>query len=292
LPDTKWPTLPQPEPGSTLDMSTLPKTDTSKVTVTSLLKFKEAGEKFTMLTAYDASFASVVDQAGVDLILVGDSLGMVIQGHDSTVPVKVEDILYHTRCVSRSCQRAMVMADMPFMSFRDVPLALENATRFMQEGGAQAVKLEGGGHVLPVVEALANYGIPVCAHLGLQPQYVNKLGGYRVQGRDKSIAKRMLQEAKTMQDSGADMLVLECVPAGLAQEISQSLTIPTIGIGAGVDCDAQVLVLYDLLGISFGKVPKFARDFLAGADSIQSAVEAYVKAVKAGTFPAAEHTFN
>lgn len=273
-------------------MSTLPKGDTGKVTVTSLLKFKEAGDKFTMLTAYDASFAALIDQAGVDIILVGDSLGMVVQGHDSTVPVKVEDILYHTRCVSSACRRAMVMADMPFMSFRDVPLALENATRFMQDGGAQAVKLEGGGHVLPVVEALAKHGIPVCAHLGLQPQYVNKLGGYRVQGRDKASAKRMLHEARTMQDSGADMLLLECVPAELAKEISQSLTIPTIGIGAGVACDAQVLVLYDLLGISFGKIPKFARNFLAGTGSIQAAVETYVKAVKTGSFPAAEHTFN
>ena len=273
-------------------MSTLPKTDKTRVTVTSLMKLKQAGEKFTMLTAYDASFAAVLDQAGVDIILVGDSLGMVIQGHDSTVPVKVEDILYHTRCVSRSCQRAMVMADMPFMSFRDVPLALENATRFMQEGGAQAVKLEGGGHVLPVVEALAKYGIPVCAHLGLQPQYVNKLGGYRVQGRDASGAKRMLQEAKTMQDSGADMLLLECVPAELAREIGQSLQIPTIGIGAGGDCDAQVLVLYDLLGISFGKVPKFAKDFMAETGSVQAAVEAYIKAVRNGDFPAIEHSFS
>lgn len=273
-------------------MSTLPKNTDGKVTVTSLLKQKQAGEKFTMLTAYDASFASVIDQAGVDIILVGDSMGMVIQGHDSTVPVSVDDILYHTRCVSKVCQRAMVMADMPFMSFRDVPLALENATRFMQQGGVQAVKLEGGGHVLPVVEALAKYGIPVCAHLGLQPQYVNKLGGYRVQGRDKVAAKRMLHEAMIMQDSGADMLLLECVPAELGKEISQSLSIPTIGIGAGAACDAQVLVLYDLLGISFGKVPKFAKDFLQETGSIQAAVEAYVNAVKSGAFPAAEHSFN
>jgi len=245
-----------------------------------------------MLTAYDASFASVIDQAGVDIVLVGDSLGMVIQGHDSTIPVSVDDVLYHTQCVSKVCQRAMVMADMPFMSFRDVPLALENATRFLQEGGASAVKLEGGGHVLPVVEALAKYGIPVCAHLGLQPQYVNKLGGYRVQGRDKGAARHMLHEAKIMQESGADMLLLECIPSDLASEISQSLSIPTIGIGAGQHCDAQVLVLYDLLGISFGKVPKFAKDFLAESDSIQAAVAAYVKDVKSGVFPAAEHTFN
>lgn len=273
-------------------MSTLPKDSKTKVTVTSLLEMKQGGEKFTMLTAYDASFASVIDRAGVDIILIGDSLGMVVQGHESTVPVTVDDVLYHTRCVSKVCQRSMVMADMPFMSFRDVPRALENATRFMQEGGAQAVKLEGGGHVLPVVEALAKYGIPVCAHLGLQPQYVNKLGGYRVQGRDKAAAKHMLHEAKIMQESGADMLVLECVPTSLAKEISESLSIPTIGIGAGPDCDAQVLVLYDLLGISFGSIPRFAKDFLSEAGTIQGAVEAYVNAVKNGKFPAAEHSFN
>ncbi|MDH5776784.1 MAG: 3-methyl-2-oxobutanoate hydroxymethyltransferase, partial [Gammaproteobacteria bacterium] len=223
--------------------------NSNKVTVATLKKFKQQGDKFTMLTAYDASFAQIVDQSGVDVILVGDSLGMVVQGHDSTIPVTVDHILYHTQCVSRVVERALVIADLPFMSFSDTSRALDNATRLMQEGGARAIKLEGGGHVIPVVEILAKHGIPVCAHLGLQPQYINKLGSYRVQGRLEEEGARMLDEAKAMQDAGADMLVLECIPSKLAKEISQSLTIPTIGIGAGVDCDAQVLVLYDVLGI-------------------------------------------
>lgn len=263
----------------------------NKVTVSTLQKFKQAGEKFTMLTAYDASFAHILDQAGVDIILVGDSMGMVIQGHDTTIPVTVEQILYHTQCVSRVCERALVIADMPFMSFADVPRALDNATRLMKEGGARAVKLEGGGPVLPVVEALANHGIPVCAHLGLQPQYINKIGAYRVQGRDQAAAKTMLDEAKAMQDAGADMLLMECIPAELAEKITQALMIPTIGIGAGVACDAQVLVLYDILGISFGRIPKFAKDYLAEAGTIEAAIKAYVADVKAGRFPAKQHSF-
>ena len=264
---------------------------TNRITVTALQRLKQAGERFAMLTAYDASFASIVEQAGVEIILVGDSLGMVIQGHDSTIPVTVDDILYHCQCVSRVCQSSMIMADMPFMSFANVQRALDNATRLMQEGGAQAVKLEGGGHVIPVVEALAKHGIPVCAHLGLQPQYIHKIGGYRVQGREDEQAKAMLHEARVMQESGADFLLLECVPESLAEAITAELNIPTIGIGAGKHCDAQVLVLYDLLGISFGKTPKFAKNFLAETDSVQQAIEAYVSAVKSGQFPADEHIF-
>lgn len=264
---------------------------TGRVTVNTLRQYKQAGEKFAMLTAYDASFASVMDKAGVDVILVGDSLGMVIQGHDTTIPVTVDHILYHTQCVSRATEHAMLVADMPFMSFADVPRALDNATRLMQEGGAQAVKLEGGGHVLPVVEALAKHGIPVCAHLGLQPQYINKLGSYRVQGREIDAATHMLNEAKAMQESGADMLVLECIPTELAKEISEVLTIPTIGIGAGAATDAQVLVLYDLIGISFGRIPKFAKNYLAEHDSIEAAIEAYVAEIKAGHFPDEAHSF-
>ena len=264
---------------------------TSRITVSSLHKLKQAGERFAMLTAYDASFAAMVEQAGVELILVGDSLGMVIQGHDSTIPVSVEDILYHCQCVSRACRSSLIMADMPFMSFAHVERALDNATRLMQEGGAQAVKLEGGGHVIPVVEALARHGIPVCAHLGLQPQYIHKIGGYRVQGRNDDQAKTMLHEARVMQESGADFLLLECVPESLAQAITAELRIPTIGIGAGRYCDAQVLVLYDILGISFGRTPKFAKNFLADTGSVQQAIAAYVAAVKSGQFPADEHTF-
>lgn len=263
----------------------------SKVTVSTLQKLKQAGEKFTMLTAYDASFASILDQAGVDIILVGDSMGMVIQGHDSTIPVTVEQILYHTQCVSRVCEHSLVIADMPFMSFADVPRALDNATILMKEGGARAVKLEGGGPVLPVVETLAKHGIPVCAHLGLQPQYINKIGSYRVQGREQAAADNMLAEAKAMQDAGADMLLMECIPAALAEKITDSLSIPTIGIGAGPGCDAQVLVLYDVLGISFGRIPKFAKNYLAETDSIDAAIRAYVAEVKAGQFPTDKHSF-
>lgn len=249
-----------------------------------------------MLTAYDASFAAVLERAGVDIILVGDSLGMVVQGHATTIPVTMDDMVYHTRLVARSQQRAMLMADMPFMSYSDPQRALDNATRFMQEAGAQIVKLEGGGDLAAVVEKLASNSIPVCAHLGLQPQSVYKLGGYRVQGRDPAAAEAMLNEAKTMQDAGADMILLECVPAVLAQRITEAVAIPTIGIGAGAHTDGQVLVIYDVLGISCGRPPKFAKNFLAelnaAADiSIDAAVRAYVNAVKQGSFPDSSQAF-
>ena len=266
------------------------------ITVTSLRKLKQQGEKIAMLTAYDASFAAVLEQAGVDVILVGDSLGMVIQGHDTTVPVTMEHMLYHTAQVARASQHALVMADMPFMSFPDPVRALDNATRLMQEGGARMVKLEGGGHVIEVVANLSKHGIPVCGHLGLQPQAVHKLGGYRVQGRDPQAAEAMMRDAKAMQDAGADILLMECVPSELADKITQVLEIPTIGIGAGRDCDGQVLVLYDVLGISLGHRPRFAKDFLAdlpvGDISIESAIRAYVDAVKQQRFPTAEHSFH
>jgi 3-methyl-2-oxobutanoate hydroxymethyltransferase len=266
------------------------------ITVTSLRKLKQKGEKIAMLTAYDASFAAVLEQAGVEVILIGDSLGMVIQGHDTTVPVTMEHMLYHTKLVSQACQHALVMADMPFMSFPDPVRALDNATRLMQEGGASMVKLEGGGHVVEVVANLSKHGIPVCGHLGLQPQAVHKLGGYRVQGRDQQTADAMLHDAKAMQDAGADMLLMECVPSELASKITQALEIPTIGIGAGRDCDGQVLVLYDVLGISLGHRPRFAKNFLAdlptGDISIQSAIRAYVDAVKQQRFPGDEHSFH
>lgn len=268
----------------------------TSITVTSLRKMKQQGEKIAMLTAYDASFAAVLDQVGVEIILVGDSLGMVIQGHNTTVPVTMEHILYHTKLVAPACLHALVMADMPFMSFPDPVRALDNAARLMQEGGAQMVKLEGGGHVIDVVANLSKHGIPVCGHLGLQPQAVHKLGGYRVQGRDQQTADTMLRDAKAMQDAGADIVLLECVPSELAKTITESLVIPTIGIGAGGDCDGQVLVLYDVLGISLGHRPRFAKDFLAdlpaGDISIQSAVRAYVEAVKQQRFPGDEHSFH
>jgi 3-methyl-2-oxobutanoate hydroxymethyltransferase len=256
---------------------------------------KQTGEKFVVLTVYDASFAAVLERAGVEVLFTGDSLGMVVQGNETTIPVTMDHMVYHTSLVARARQHAMLMADMPFMSFSDPHRALDNAARLMQEGGAHIVKLEGGGEIVAVVENLAKHGIPVCAHLGLQPQAIHKLGSYRVQGREHDIAKKMLADAMAIQDAGADILLLECVPRQLAKEITHALTIPTIGIGAGRDCDGQVLVLYDLIGISQGHRPKFARDFLVdlqGEISIEAAVRAYVQAVKQQTFPADEHTFN
>jgi 3-methyl-2-oxobutanoate hydroxymethyltransferase len=264
------------------------------ITISSLKKMKQAGEKFVVLTVYDASFAAILEKAGVEVLFTGDSLGMVIQGHETTVPVTVDHMVYHTSLVSRARQHALVMSDMPFMSFSDPSRALDNATRLMQEGGAHIVKLEGGGDVVHVVENLAKHGVPVCGHLGLQPQSVHKLGGYRVQGRDKDVAQAMINDARAMQDAGADMLLLECVPASLAKAITETISIPTIGIGAGRDCDAQVLVLYDVLGISLGHRPKFSKDFLAelnGEISIEAAVRAYVQAVKQKQFPADQHIF-
>lgn len=264
------------------------------ITITTLKKMKQAGEKFVVLTVYDASFTALLEKAGVEVFLVGDSLGMVIQGHETTVPVKMDHMVYHSSLVSRARQHALLMSDMPFMSFSDPAHALENATRLMQDGGAQIVKLEGGGDVVHVVENLAKHGVPVCGHLGLQPQSVHKLGGYRVQGRDKQDAQTMINDARAMQDAGADLLLLECVPASLAKTITETVSIPTIGIGAGRDCDAQVLVLYDLIGISLGHRPKFSKDFLAevkGKISIEAAVRAYVQAVKQQQFPTDQHIF-
>ena len=264
------------------------------ITISSLKKMKQAGEKFAVLTVYDASFAAILENAGVEVLFTGDSLGMVIQGHETTVPVTIDHMIYHTSLVSRARQHALVMSDMPFMSFSDPARALDNATRLMQEAGAHIVKLEGGGEVVQVVENLAKHGVPVCGHLGLQPQSVHKLGGYRVQGREKEAAQSMIDDAKAMQDAGADLLLLECVPASLAKTITETLSIPTIGIGAGRDCDAQVLVLYDVLGISLGHRPKFSKDFLADLQdeiSIEAAVRAYVQAVKQKQFPADQHIF-
>ena len=262
----------------------------SRVTVTSLRKMKQTGEKIAMLTAYDASFARVLDQQGVDLILVGDSLGMVIQGHDTTVPVIIDEMVYHTRAVSSIQPRALVIGDLPFMSYTSPDMALRNSARLMQEGRAQMVKLEGGAPQVATVAQLAHHGVPVCAHLGLQPQSVHKLGGYRVQGRDATVAKQMLEDAKALQDAGADLLVLECVPVNVAADITQALSIPVIGIGAGRDCDGQVLVLHDMLGIS-PRAPKFSQDFMTEGATIPQAVAAYVQAVKAHNFPQDQHCF-
>ncbi len=250
---------------------------------------KPKGEKISSLTAYDASFSVLLDQAGIDVILVGDSLGMVIQGHSTTIPVKIAEMVYHTRCVVSARKRAFVVADLPFASYASKSQALENAVSLMQAGGAQMVKLEGAR--FDVVECLVDQGIPVCGHLGLLPQSVNRLGGYKVQGRDPREAQKILQDAIAIERAGAGMLILECVPALLAAEITQNLTIPVIGIGAGADCDGQVLVLYDMLNISVGNRPRFSKNFMAEADSIEGAVRCYHQAVKLGQFPSAEHCY-
>lgn len=261
------------------------------ITLTTLREMKRMGEKIACLTAYDASFARLLDEAGVELLMVGDSLGMVIQGYDSTLPVTVADMIYHTRNVRRGARRAFVVTDMPFMSYASPAQAIGNAARILQEGGAQMVKLEGGAWLAETVRELSVRGIPVCAHLGLLPQSVHQLGGYRVQGRDPASAQTLLDDAKSLEEAGASLLLLESVPAALAANITHHATAPVIGIGAGPQTDAQILVLYDLLGIT-EKRPKFSKDFLAGEAGIQEAVQAYIKAVKLGAFPAAEHTFS
>ncbi|NNL07502.1 MAG: 3-methyl-2-oxobutanoate hydroxymethyltransferase [Gammaproteobacteria bacterium] len=263
-----------------------------RITVTDLQAMKKSGEKIVCLTAYDASFAHVLDQAGVDVVLVGDSLGMVIQGHDSTLPVTVSDMLYHGRAVSRGLKRALLMVDMPYLSYTSPQQALQNAGSFMQQANAQMVKLEGGAEQAEIVSCMAQNGIPVCAHLGLQPQRVHKLGGYRVQGREQDAAEAMLEEAGQLEQAGADMMLLECVPQALADRITAALTIPVIGIGAGNGCDGQILVLYDILGISVGRIPRFSKDFMVDADGIEAAVRAYVEAVKNKRFPGSEHAFS
>ena len=264
---------------------------TQKVTVKKLLQMKSEAEKIVCLTAYDVSFAKLLDDAGVDIVLVGDSLGMVMQGLDNTLPVTMDDMVYHGRCVANGLKNALLMVDMPFMSHITPEIALQNAGRLMKESGAQIVKLEGGSEQREVVTALTSNGIPVCAHLGLQPQRVHKLGGYRVQGRETEAAERMLEEASILQQAGADALLLECVPAELATKITGAVSIPVIGIGAGVDVDGQVLVLQDVLGITPGHAPKFSHNFMAGADSIQAAISQYVNAVRSKQFPQQQHIF-
>ena len=251
---------------------------------------KQTGEKFTCLTAYDFTFARVLDDCGVEVLLVGDSLGMVIQGQPTTLPVTVDDMVYHTRAVCRGARNALVITDLPFLSHTSPAQALENAARLMREG-AHVVKLEGGAYLSETIHELSKFGIPVCAHLGLQPQSVHKLGGYKVQGRTDDGAEKMLEEAKLLQEAGADLMLLECVPADLATKITQILHVPVIGIGAGAHCDGQVLVLHDVLGITADIKPKFVKDFMQGQTSIQAAIKAYIQAVKSGSYPSQEHSF-
>jgi 3-methyl-2-oxobutanoate hydroxymethyltransferase len=249
------------------------------------------GEKIAVLTAYDASFAQLCEQAGVEVLLVGDSLGMVLQGASSTLAVTLHDMQYHTRCVAKGAQSAYIVTDMPFGSYQQSPeQAFRNASRLMA-AGAHMVKLEGGMVMSETVRFLVERGIPVCGHLGLTPQSVHQLGGYRVQGKDEAQAQQLIADAQALADAGAGMLVLEMVPAALAKAITDSVRIPTIGIGAGVDCSGQVLVLHDMLGIYPGKSPRFVRNFMQEASSIPQALEHYVKAVKDKTFPTAEHSF-
>jgi 3-methyl-2-oxobutanoate hydroxymethyltransferase len=264
------------------------------LTLLDLRGMKSRGERIACLTAYDASLARLVEAAGAELVLVGDSLGMVVQGHDTTLPVTLDEIIYHTRCVARGLRsvagRAVVIADLPFMSYATPEQALHSAARLMKEGGAQVVKLEGGAPQLETVQALSRQGIPVCAHLGLTPQSVHKLGGYRVQGRAPEAAQAMLQDALALQEAGADLLILECIPSPLAEEITRALAIPVIGIGAGPACDGQVLVSYDVLGYTH-RPPKFARDYAASHGAPMLALKAFVEDVRRGAFPQPEHCF-
>lgn len=267
--------------------------DRKPVTVPSLRVMKSEGRRIVMLTAYDSSFAWQVEQAGIDVALVGDSLGMVVQGHASTLPVTLDHMVYHTAAVSRGLRSTLLVADLPFMSDRDLFHALEAGARLVGEGGAAMVKIEGAGqHVLDAINGLCARAIPVCAHLGLTPQSVHKFGGFRIQGREQDAAERVLNEALAVQQAGADLLVLEGMPSSLAERITQAVAIPTIGIGAGPHCDGQVLVLHDLLGVTPGKRPKFSKDFLAGRGSVQDAIKAYADDVRSGVFPASEHSFN
>jgi len=262
------------------------------VNVATLAKMKSDGQPIVCLTAYDASYAVLVDRAGVDLVLVGDSLGMVIQGHDTTVPVTVSDIIYHTRNVARGLQRAFLVSDMPFMSYVEPAQALDNAVHMMQDGGAMMIKLEGGDGQVEIVEHLAKHDIPVCAHLGLKPQSVHKIGGFKVQGREPDKAKQMIKSARKLEGAGADLLLLECVPNELGKAITDAVQVPVIGIGAGPSVDGQILVLYDILDITQGRTPRFVQNFTVGQQSPLDAIKAYVQAVKDRKYPAPEHCFS
>ncbi|WP_111497974.1 3-methyl-2-oxobutanoate hydroxymethyltransferase [Marinobacter bohaiensis] len=260
------------------------------VTINTLRERKQNNETFSVLTAYDATFAHMMSEAGVDAILIGDSLGMVLQGHDSTLPVTLEEICYHTRCVARGNQGALIMADMPFMTYGTTEAALDNAAALMR-AGAHMVKLEGTDWMEDTIRALSERGVPVCAHLGLTPQFVNKFGGFKVQGRGDEQADAMVRHAQLLVEAGADIILLECVPAALAKRVTESVDAPVIGIGAGHETDGQVLVMHDMLGATTGRTPKFVKNFLAEAESIQGAFEAYVAAVRERRFPAEEHSF-
>ncbi len=264
--------------------------DRKAVTITTLNTLREQGEKITMLTCYDASFAAMMDRCGVEILLIGDSLGMVCQGHSSTLPVTNADVAYHTAAVARGNDKAFIIADMPFGTYATPESAFNNAVQLIQ-AGAQMVKVEGGTWIAPIIKFLTERAIPVCAHLGLTPQSVHQLGGYKVQGKTTAAADLLKAEAQLLQNAGASLLVLEAIPAGLAKEVTNLLHIPTIGIGAGPDCSGQVLVMHDLLGVFPGRKARFVKNFMEGQTNIDAAIQAYVAAVKDKSFPAAEHCF-
>jgi 3-methyl-2-oxobutanoate hydroxymethyltransferase len=262
----------------------------SKITTATLLKMKQQGQKISTITAYDASFSKLFDQAGIHAILVGDSLGMVLQGQDDTLPVNIEDMAYHTQCVRRGVENTLIIGDMPFMTYATIEQALTNASKLMQSG-ASMVKMEGGAWLIDTIKALVERGIPVCAHLGLTPQSVNVFGGFKVQGRQEAQAQQMIQDAQALEAAGAQLLVLECIPASLGKAITEAVNIPTIGIGAGKDTDGQILVMHDALGISCSYMPKFSRNFLKDTGDIKKAVELYISEVSNGNFPGEAHIF-
>lgn len=261
------------------------------VSLATLDSMRASGEKIASLTCYDASFAVLLDAADVDVVLVGDSLGMVIQGHDTTVPVSMDEMVYHTRAVARGLHRPLLMADLPFMSYPSKDQALTNSVRLMQEGGAEVIKLESGGGQIQIVEFLASHDIAVCAHLGLKPQSVHKTGGFRVQGREQDAAQRMITNAKSLESAGADVLLLECIPSDLGKAIRDAVEVPVIGIGAGPGVDGQILVLYDILDITAGRKPRFVQNYMQDGRNNLEAVREYVAAVKSGAYPAPQHNF-
>jgi len=271
-------------------MSYLQATERRAITVPALQAMRDAGEKIAMLTCYDASFAALLEQAGVDVLLIGDSLGNVLQGHGTTLPVTLVDIAYHTACVARGAKRPLIMADLPFGTYGTPADAFASSVALLR-AGAQMVKLEGGAWLADTVRFLVERSVPVCAHIGLMPQSVHTMGGFKIQGRTIEGAQSLKNDAEALQDAGAQLILIEGVPAVLAAELTDSLAVPTIGIGAGPDCSGQVLVLHDLLGVFPGKRPRFVRDFVSGEPSIAAGVAAYVQAVKDGQFPAEEHTF-
>ncbi|WP_427978946.1 3-methyl-2-oxobutanoate hydroxymethyltransferase [Agarivorans sp.] len=263
----------------------------SRITVSQLQKFKQNNEKFSCITAYDASFAALFDELGMHMLLIGDSLGMVLQGHNDTLAVTIDDIAYHTRCVARGTTQAMIVADMPFMSYATPEQSYQNAAQLMQ-AGAQMVKLEGGEWLSSTIKGLVERGVPVCGHLGLTPQSVHLFGGYKVQGRNEQQAQQMIEHAKALEAAGIQLLVVECIPTQLAEQITEALSIPVIGIGAGNVTDGQILVMHDAFGISKGHIPKFSKNFLAETGDIRSAISLYLNQVASGEFPGEAQSFN